>query len=254
MPGPTSSFRTLLLPSLLVISGVLNAVLLLRSVPEARQRAAKKRATQAPRTPAPTTRVAPPKRPTLRQQLRLCRLQSWRLVMQQARRSRNTAPPPSAPAPDATGYAAQREALCRMGLKQLRHNWVAGRDSITQSLRRDLADPAHTARDVERFAEHLGSTLGLSQAQQRELAQAYGPLREARLTNAVSSLRRDPPDYAAVLDEAFALFEDEDQLVRKRFGGARLAQARASQLESRTAVIAILAALADLPWDKRLKW
>ncbi len=64
----------------------------------------------------------------------------------------------------------------------------------------------------------------------------------------------EPPDYRAVLDEVRALYADEDRLAKEMFGEQAVEKLRFAELEGRTTILALIAALADLPMEHALGW
>jgi hypothetical protein len=75
----------------------------------------------------------------------------------------------------------------------------------------------------------------------------YGPQIQAQLT-------ASPQDLHGLMRTVLAFWRDEDQLVERLLGVHARDDYRASELRSRTAIISILATLANEPFDDALVW
>ncbi|MFH2005937.1 MAG: hypothetical protein ABI333_05045 [bacterium] len=161
---------------------------------------------------------------------------------------------PSVPTAADTDKAAQRRALCEVAQESLRREWTRRRADLTASLVKSLGNREQMTRDLGREVDRFGDALGLTREDRERLRPHYRRLRENRFASALAALRRDPPDHRAVFHEAVGLFADQDRLVKELFGGANVQRLRSGELRSRTVVLALLAAQADLPWDDSIYW
>jgi hypothetical protein len=75
----------------------------------------------------------------------------------------------------------------------------------------------------------------------------HGPILQARI-------HAEPPDFAALIDGVRDYWRDEDALVDSVMGAQARDDHRAADMRSRTAIVAILAALGDKPFDDALEW
>jgi hypothetical protein len=156
--------------------------------------------------------------------------------------------------PRGSGFAAQRDMLCALGVEELRRNWKHGKDLIHDNLARDLGSRRAQSRDMNRTVNAFGDTLHLSSLQRSQLEKRYGPLRNRRVDAALEALRSDPPDYLAAFDEALDLYQDTDELVDQMYGTQAVESVRTTELRRRTRVLAVLASLADVSWDRSIEW
>lgn len=199
--------------------------------------------------------ACPPATPTCERRLEECQQQGWSLVLRAIAHDR--APAKHAErggSPEDSGPAAQAEALCDRAKASLRETWQRDRDKIADSLVVSLADTAEQERNVAREVESMREVAGLDERETVELTRAYRERRLARLADAQAALAREPRDIAAVMDAARGLFADEDALLMK-VGGSRARDAwRAHQLDGRTVVLAIGAAMADQDWEESIRW
>lgn len=150
--------------------------------------------------------------------------------------------------------ADQEDALCRVAKRQLREHWASQREALTASLRRSLSDPKELSKGAAEEAGRLALAAGLGAADQAAFGDRYAPIRQKRLDAVLAAVRREPPAFDAALEEVLGLFADEDRLIAELGGEKALRRMRDGRCESRTAIAAIAAALADLPWDESIRW
>ncbi len=167
---------------------------------------------------------------------------------------------PAAPAPPVgterpkSGPAEQEAALCAKAEAALRLVWRLDRDRIAGELTKSLGDPNEQARNVSAESDRMRVVAGLDDREAAAVASAYREQRLARAAEAKVALGRDPPDYNAVLDSARELYTQEDAILARVAGPAAQEAWRGDQLEGRTVLMAIAAAMADKPWDSSIRW
>jgi len=150
--------------------------------------------------------------------------------------------------------ALEREALSNIALQNLRHQWEQQRDSLIGLVKSGIRDPADRADNFKQDLNELAVTLNLDASQQAAFAERTGPLRDARLDAAADQLELPSPDFAKILDAVHGLYADEDGVVRSMYGPDAADLFRATQLEKRTAILALFAMFANQPWDEHLTW
>jgi hypothetical protein len=154
----------------------------------------------------------------------------------------------------AVGPVEVKRALCDIAEQSARDYWRRDRDSITASLRRDLNDEARQREDSAKDIAEYEEALDLAPAARDRFAEEYEADRKDNLDAIRAEIAKSPPDYGAVLASAKDLFATEDRLARQYAGDDGALRLRASQLESRTAILAIAASLAELPLDENVTW
>jgi hypothetical protein len=207
--------------------------------------------------PAPTAVAAAPACDAVRAELNRCRGDTWSLLARAVEAERRSPRTTERPAPAPSGSATreqQRRTLCDLAEEELRQKWEGQRDDLTRSLRRDLRDQDEQQKQALKDAEKLASEIGVDPAAQQALADAYLPMRRARIAAAADALDADPPDYGAVLDAAQGLYADEDAVVGRLYGEDAKQRVRAAEIRSRTAIVAIAASMAGAPWDDSIVW
>jgi hypothetical protein len=148
----------------------------------------------------------------------------------------------------------QQSVLCDVAKRKLRRLWHKKRDQIVKNVTHTLGDRAKQRRDTEQEARRFAQVLGLNDGQRLALQREYEGLRGKQLSALRNELMTDPPRLDAAFQHARGLFAGEDRLVERLFGGKARTQLRASQLEKRTVVLALIAALAGKPWDQTIGW
>lgn len=144
------------------------------------------------------------------------------------------------------------DVLSKVARENLRDSWAKSRDDITEHLRTDLVDEAKQERELSRLATEWSALVGDTSVE--ELFTAYAPLRREVIRQAAEAVQREPPDYAEVLRLAQHLYAGEDGIIQTRYGEEALQRFRVAQLESRTVILGILAALAERPWSEATGW
>jgi hypothetical protein len=250
-PQERSSIGALAL-ALLLGSLVLNAYLLATRSPAAK----------APRpasSASAAVATAPPPEPgTCEKRLEACEAKAW-AQLRKAIAADHPQPPP-VPAPPVgterpkSGATEQEAALCAKAQGALRLMWRVDRDRIAADLTKSLGDPAEQARNIASESDRMKVVAGLDDREATAVASAYKEQRLARIAEARTALGRDPPDFTAMLDSARALYADEDAILARIAGQPAQEAWRGDQLEGRTVLMAIAAAMADKDWDQSIRW
>jgi hypothetical protein len=139
------------------------------------------------------------------------------------------------------------DVLCRIAKQQMRDRWREKEKETLANVRKSLADAAgledSMANDAKRFAESLDS----SAADRDRLTERYRPLRSARMTEILSAIETDRPDYDAARGAFRGLWEDEDRLISEIYGPAAGERFAADAEEGRLGVLMIIAAMSGQP-------
>jgi hypothetical protein len=152
------------------------------------------------------------------------------------------------------GPEEERHELCEVAQQSIRERWRSERATFTEGILQDLSNPEKRRTHFEKDAAELSDALGLSSGDRDRFIEEYRPLREAHAQAIQDALTRFPTEYGPVASAVKALISDEDRLAVEYGGEEGLLRVRASQLESRTSVLAILTALAGQPWDDNIVW
>ena len=227
----------LVLVILLAVSFALNVVLLLRG------RAHQSSTAAPPACPIPAPSTPTSATPTLH---------AWPTVPHTPRPAADAAAiaaPPSGPIDD----EVQQSVLCAIAEHKVAEVWQKDSPAITESLRRSLIDRDEQERNVKQNAAELEELLRIPESQRSAFTEQYRERRLARVDEAARAVAQTPPDYAAVTRAVAGLFGDEDALALKYAGEPGRDQLRANELEGRTTLLAIAAALAGLPLES-VRW
>jgi hypothetical protein len=208
---------------------------------------------------AAPTAPAPPDASTCSTELAACRAETWAIVLRTIRADVEDKKAPAGgraqpgEPPEATGPDEQRRTRCDVAEQQAREHWTSQRANILATVK-DIGKPSWIADEVKKNGESLQKELGLTPAERTRLERdeaalwaTHGPLFQA-------ALGRDPTDWAALLDIVRAWWRDEDAIIERMLGPKGRDEHRASELRSRTAIMAVLAALAGKPFDDSLVW
>jgi hypothetical protein len=213
----------------------------------------------------PTTIATPTAAPiatdaggTCASDLATCRAESWAIVARTIRADIEDRRVPdsvvAAPAPpEPTGPEAQRRVRCDIAEQQAREHWTAHRADILASIR-DIGKPAWIEGEVRKTTTQLGKELGLSSREETRVASEYAALWAKQGAIFQSAIAAEPPEWAGLLDIVRAFWRDEDAAIERALGAHARDEHRTSELRSRTAIMAILAALAGRPFDEAIAW
>jgi hypothetical protein len=205
------------------------------------------------------TSGAPIDLPTCSVQLAACREESWNVVAKSISadvagqrtkpRAGETAADPAPP----TTPADQHRVLCDIAEQQAREHWVKNRTSILASAK-DIGKPEWIRSERKKELDGIESLFGANPAERQRFDRGYDTLWAKYGALLRGQLDREPLDLGPVMDTVRAIFRDEDALVESVLGAHARDEYRAAEMRSRTAIVAILAALADRPFDDTLAW
>ena len=250
-PEARSSLGGLVL-ALLLASLAVNAYLLATRSPTARGPHVSASASVAVATAPPLDAS------TCQRKLEACEAKAWAQLRQAIAADHPQAPPTPAPpqgtARPKSGATEQEAALCAKAEGALRLMWRVDRDRIAADLTKSLGDPAEQARNIASESDRMRVVAGLDDREASAVASAYKEQRLARIAEARAALGRNPPDFDAMLDSARALYADEDAILARVAGAPAQEAWRGDQLEGRTVLMAIAAAMADKDWDSSIRW
>lgn len=180
-------------------------------------------------------------------ELAACRAESWNIVARTIRTEvEERRPPPLEPTREPTGGDAQRATRCDVAEQQAREHWVRERANIYASVK-DVGTPAWIERETKKTLAAMQRELGVAPSEREYAAlwAKHGPIFRAALAN---------EDWAVLIEVVRSFWRDEDALVERTLGARVRDERRALELRSRTAIMAILAALADKPFDDAIVW
>ena len=152
------------------------------------------------------------------------------------------------------GTELQQSVLCDVARRKQRRRWYNKRQRIAESLVPNLEDQKKQQRDLNKDVDQFARVLGWSEAQKARFQQRYGQARQQRLASVLGALKQSPVAYDKVFAQVRGLYADEDRLVRELYGDRARQQLRAARLENRTVIMAIAAAMANMPWDHSMSW
>lgn len=198
-------------------------------------------------------------------ELARCRATAWRLVGRVlGSHAQAGVSPPDAGAVAANKAPAGREASdaraqarfrAQLALKHFRLQWQLERDKTTKRIVSDLANAEQLRKQAARQVDAFAKLIKLGEPEKRLLAESYRPISRRHLEGVHTALSAKPVDYLGALGQLRGLFAAEDALALRLFGNEARDRLRADQLHTRTAILAIVAAFADIPWnDPRLIW
>jgi hypothetical protein len=161
---------------------------------------------------------------------------------------------PARPAPSGpVDVTLQQDVLCTLAEDRMRAQFRGERERIVADLRRSFADADEQARNVTENAARLANAMDLGVDRRAAFTSRYRERRLARIAEAAAALAHTPPDYAGLYAAARGLFADEDALALELGGEAARERLRVEELQGRTDLLAIGAAMADAPFES-LGW
>ncbi len=206
--------------------------------------------------PADATSTTETENGTCVAELAACRSNAWNLALHALQTAPTETSEPRAhaiegDASDDVDYGAQRRELCDIAETQAREQWKNSRENIMKSVH-DVGTAAWAKDDVAKTIAQAHELLGTSPAEDRALESGYASL----LAQHGDTLQRliQANDYSALRDEVRAIWREQDALIVQTLGTAARDDYRATQLRSRTAIIAILTTLDDQPFDETMTW
>jgi hypothetical protein len=222
---------------------------------------------KAPTVAAPGGGVAGSSGDSCRAELDHCRRENWSVALRAMAAARGadagaptaptpgaTPPPPSGPVGKTTA-AEQDDALTQMARESLRLQWKAAGGGLVGIVLRDIADPTKQEAWERGETQAMANSANMTGTQRERLERDFAPVRTGYATALRDALSKDVPDTAAAFAATKSLFASEDQLMARVGGDEAREKWRSDVMQHRTAMLAVIAALGDQPWDKStLAW
>ncbi len=201
-------------------------------------------------------------------ELASCRAESWTLVARTIRgdiddrehpkakpgvRSATSGTGSSEPPAETTGPADQKRVLCSISEQQAREHWVKHKAEILGSIR-DVGKESWVRAERKKTLDGLASALGADATELGKLDKGYDALWRIHGPALQAIIAKEPIDLPALDAAVRSFWRDEDRLVERIMGAHAKEEYRASEMRSRTAIAAILAALGEKPYDDSLAW
>jgi hypothetical protein len=154
---------------------------------------------------------------------------------------------------DGSDFEQQQKALCEMALDGLRAQWRRDADALVAAI-----EPVGTGPWIEDWmAKKLrleDEMFDLTPQDRSALENGYRTLWSEHGPKIQELLQEPEVDAAALVAEVRSAWQQEDDLLEGLLGPDALEQYRVSELRPRTTILAILATLAGLPFDRSLAW
>jgi len=190
----------------------------------------------------------------LQRRLETCEQRSWNVVLESMHKDAKARGVASAQASASdSGYERQQLALCEITRAAMRDRLKQDQETIAKAFEA-VGSEQWTADWIEQKLAAETELFGLDPAARERLAHDYERLWAERGPE-MARLVSDPnPDYAALMGSVRAFWQQEDALMERQLGAEARNRYRVSELLSRTAIIATLAAFANQPWDQSIAW
>jgi hypothetical protein len=241
----------------LVASMALNVVLLLVWRRDARDllRSPARAAIDASKGEAPSPIASEAPCAPCSAELDRCRNQGWELARRVLVEQQHRSTPVARQDDDAdVGAREQEAALCAKGMRSLHDTWHAERDGIITGLRKSLGESEEQERNASEVASRMADVLDVPSSARDALVRDYRTKRLARMNAISAALGSEPPDLDDAIAAARGLFADEDALALRYGREAGRVAWRREQLEGRTVVLAIAAAMSDHGMEEAFGW
>jgi len=192
--------------------------------------------------------------PGCRADLAACRDESFRIVAKaittsaRERPTTTRSPTESADPIPPTTALEQKRTRCDVAEQQAREHWVRNRASILDSVK-TVGTPEWIRAERKKELDGIEKVFGTRQDEKARFDRGYDVLWAKHGAGLRTELDREPPDFGKVIGLVREIFRAEDALVESVLGAHGRDEWRASELRSRTAIMAILAALGDRPFD-----
>jgi hypothetical protein len=158
-----------------------------------------------------------------------------------------------APHPSEKGGATaalQQDTLCEIARVHLHSHWQKEKEGITALLRRELPDEKKQKENALREGRELARVAGMEDDSQDAFMEKYTAFRDAHIKDAAVAMETKPHDWKKLFKVAQSLYRAEDGLIEEMVGSEQLKMVRLSQLEKRTAILAMIASYAEVPWTE----
>jgi hypothetical protein len=147
----------------------------------------------------------------------------------------------------------QKRTLCDVAEQQAREHWVRNRASILASVR-TVGTPDWIRGERKKELDGIEKVFGTRPSERAVFDRGYDALWAKYGASLRAELDREPIDFTKVIAIVRDVFQAEDALVESTLGAHARDEWRASEMRSRTAIMAILAALGERPFDDALTW
>jgi hypothetical protein len=189
-----------------------------------------------------------------RERLARCEQSNWEVVLRAIRQdaqSRHAQPPGTDPRRQAgpSEFEQQERALCDIAEEHVCAHWIRERDNVFATLR-DVGTEQWADKWLADKMKSLQERFGLDATESKKLESSYARLWTDYGPRLHGLVNQQPPDYRELISEVRDFWQDEDRMMAMVMGKAGRDAYREVELKSRTAIVAILAAYADLPWDE----
>jgi hypothetical protein len=192
----------------------------------------------------------------MRTKLDSCEKARWsavRDVIHNDAQARTVARDAGAVTAEASDFERQQRALCQAMEDVFRAQVQANQDVVQQTLA-----PVGTAGWVDDWLEHKlkaeGDMFNLTAENRAALEEGYRTLWGNDGAKLQSLLGQPTVDYQAAMSTVRDMWQGEDALLARVVGQDGLNRYRVSELTNRTLMMATLAAMAGLPWDRGVAW
>ncbi|MCA9621289.1 MAG: hypothetical protein KC731_19840 [Myxococcales bacterium] len=178
----------------------------------------------------------------LRARLDECEQQSWDMAVDLMRGGGKAHP--TVKVEEAEGA---RAFLCNVGEEVLRDQWESGKQAAAEQLGRELGTEAWVKNDLELRMARLKAMSDLSDRDADTLERGYRGLWHRH----GDRMRAQAAEGAweDVAETVRAFWREEDELVGGVLGDAGARNFRDGEAAARTALLAVFATYAELPWD-----
>ncbi len=221
-------------------------------------------ASSAPTSPVATTPSARGPSPALascRRELDKCQKATWEVALntirqdaRSRREQRETQKSKALKVAGRSGWEEQQMALCEISKKHVRLHWKSSQKPIVATLQ-NLGSKTWIDKWLGQKLPGLRNLLGLDQADAGRVQQGYEALWDIHGPKLQGLITSEPPDYKGLVDAVQGFWKAEDDLIGDLLGKKARDSYRVSELSARSAIAAIMATFAGLPFDKQtLAW
>jgi len=213
-------------------------------------------ATEQPAAPAPT--AEDPRIAQLRAQLAACRESSWSVVAKAIQKDAREQAKTRVARQDGdkitaadSSFEQQEAARCGIAMQFARLLLERDRAAFVESLQ-NVGTEDWVDEEVRARLATVEELFSLDAEDSERLRLGY----ETLWNGYGRELRRmvEHEDWIGMVDASKTFWRDEDKLIADLLGPEARAEYRVAALETRSALIATLAAIAGLPWDDKLAW
>jgi hypothetical protein len=154
---------------------------------------------------------------------------------------------------DDSGPVVAESQLCSIARRTLANEWKSKGADIMAAIKKSVSDPQEQEKNLIGEVKRFSETLKLGDEDRQKLEQKFRENRQTREKAINDLLATDKIDYQALINQARGLFTDADDAVGGLFGNDAKTKLADSEREGRLTVLAIIASIADTPWDEAAK-